>query len=89
MSLSKDRLIFNDIRKKTVLYYYFYNEELVWAQVFNLNALQNPEVKKLKTLDVLNQSTKKLNRGTSLLSNKYNLFSVVNFVKSHPVARAQ
>lgn len=65
MYLSKDRLIFNDIRKKTVLYYYLYNEELVWAQVLNLNALQNPEVKELKTLDVFNQPTKKINRGTA------------------------
>lgn len=66
MYLSEDRLIFNDIRKKTVLYYYLYNEELVWAQVLNLNALQNPEVKELKTLDVFNQPTKKLGaRGTA------------------------
>lgn len=65
MSLSKDRLIFNDIRKTTVLYYYLYNEELVWAQALNLIALQNPEVKEFKTLDVFNQPTKKLNRGTA------------------------
>lgn len=65
MSLSKDRLIFNDIGRKTILYYYLYNEVLVWAQVLNLNALQNPEVKELKSLDVFNQPTKKPNRGTA------------------------
>lgn len=45
MSLSKDRLIFNDIRKKTVLYYYLCNEELVWAQVLNCRTLRSKSLK--------------------------------------------